>query len=61
MYIATLLTRPTQKALIESIETKTWRTQKQNEIVLNTAYHEASVVYLIFGANRSGEFIGYAK
>ena len=33
----------------------------QNELVLDAAYREASVVYLIFGANKSGEFFGYAK
>jgi len=50
-----------QKVLLESVETGTWRTQVQNEFVLGTAFHEASVVYLIFGANKSGEFFGYAK
>ena len=53
--------RSAQKALLESIETKTWRAQVQNEFVLETAYHEAAIVYLVLGANKSGEFFGYAK
>lgn len=53
--------RSTQKALLESVKTGTWRTHVQNEFVLDTACYEGSVVYLIFGADKSGEFFGYAK
>lgn len=38
-----------------------WATQSHNESVLNQAYRTSKVVYLIFGANKAGEFHGYAK
>jgi hypothetical protein len=38
-----------------------WATQLHNEALLDQAYRSCEVVYLIFGANKSGEFFGYAK
>lgn len=47
--------------LEESVQTGTWRTQRHNEPVLDQAYRTAPEVFLIFGANKTGEFFGYAK
>ncbi|PLB36700.1 YTH domain-containing protein [Aspergillus candidus] len=38
-----------------------WATQVQNEDVLNQAFQTADDVYLIFSANKSGEYYGYAR
>lgn len=38
-----------------------WATQLHNESSLDQAYRSGAAVYLIFGANKSGEFFGYAK
>ncbi|OJJ43001.1 hypothetical protein ASPZODRAFT_40126, partial [Penicilliopsis zonata CBS 506.65] len=38
-----------------------WATQTHNEDVLNRAYESAGDVYLIFSANKSGEYFGYAR
>jgi hypothetical protein len=38
-----------------------WATQLHNEAPLDQAYRSCEAVYLIFGANKSGEFFGYAK
>ncbi|KAL1968468.1 hypothetical protein VTN77DRAFT_1678 [Rasamsonia byssochlamydoides] len=38
-----------------------WATQIHNEVTLNKAYESADNVYLIFSANRSGEYFGYAR
>lgn len=38
-----------------------WATQLHNEASLDQAYRSNEAVYLIFGANKSGEFFGYAK
>ena len=38
-----------------------WATQSHNETALNRAYEEADNVYLIFSANKSGEYFGYAR
>lgn len=38
-----------------------WATQLHNEAPLDKAYRSCEVVYLVFGANKSGEFFGYAK
>jgi hypothetical protein len=47
--------------LEDSVRTGTWRTQRHNEPILDQAYRTAPEVFLIFGANKSGEFFGYAK
>jgi hypothetical protein len=51
----------TTAELEESAKTGIWRTQKHNEPILNQAFRTSPEVFLIFGANRSGEFFGYAK
>ncbi|GKZ27774.1 hypothetical protein AbraIFM66951_004900 [Aspergillus brasiliensis] len=38
-----------------------WATQTHNEKQLNQAYENADDVYLIFSANKSGEYYGYAR
>ncbi|EED21728.1 YT521-B-like splicing factor, putative [Talaromyces stipitatus ATCC 10500] len=38
-----------------------WATQTHNEAALNRAYESADNVYLIFSANKSGEYFGYAR
>ncbi|EHA27234.1 hypothetical protein ASPNIDRAFT_141605, partial [Aspergillus niger ATCC 1015] len=38
-----------------------WATQTHNEKQLNEAYENADDVYLIFSANKSGEYYGYAR
>ncbi|KAK9239640.1 YT521-B-like domain-containing protein [Lipomyces kononenkoae] len=44
-----------------SVQTGVWATQAHNERVLNDAYHSGDNVYLIFSANKSGEYFGYAR
>ncbi|KAK9451465.1 YT521-B-like domain-containing protein [Limtongia smithiae] len=44
-----------------SVQTQTWATQEHNEAVLNEAYNTSDNVYLIFSANKSGEYFGYAR
>lgn len=44
-----------------SIRNGIWATQSHNEDVLNKAFQSAENVYLIFSANKSGEYFGYAK
>ncbi|KAH6612640.1 YT521-B-like domain-containing protein [Boeremia exigua] len=44
-----------------SIRNGIWATQSHNEDVLNKAYQSAENVYLIFSANKSGEYFGYAR
>jgi hypothetical protein len=50
-----------QEELQEAVKTGTWRTQRHNEPVLDQAFRTASEVILIFGANKAGEFFGYAR
>ncbi|OJJ36798.1 hypothetical protein ASPWEDRAFT_58602 [Aspergillus wentii DTO 134E9] len=38
-----------------------WATQNHNEANLNQAFETADNVYLIFSANKSGEYYGYAR
>ncbi|KAI9042218.1 putative YT521-B-like splicing factor [Aspergillus affinis] len=38
-----------------------WATQSHNEDCLNQAYESANNVYLVFSANKSGEYYGYAR
>ncbi|KAL7420727.1 hypothetical protein Q5752_004678 [Cryptotrichosporon argae] len=47
--------------LEESAAAGTWKTQRHNEPILDQAFRTSQEVILIFGANRSGEFFGYAK
>ncbi|KAK9477911.1 YT521-B-like domain-containing protein [Lipomyces japonicus] len=44
-----------------SVRTGVWATQAHNEQVLNNAYKSFENVYLIFSANKSGEYFGYAR
>lgn len=46
--------------LQHSVKTGLWFTQLHNEFVLNQAFHHSSQVYLIFSANQSGSWFGYA-
>ncbi|KAJ6172254.1 Nucleotide-binding alpha-beta plait [Penicillium chermesinum] len=38
-----------------------WATQSHNEVNLNRAFETTDNVYLIFSANKSGEYFGYAR
>ncbi|KAL2046018.1 hypothetical protein N7G274_001465 [Stereocaulon virgatum] len=44
-----------------SVRNGIWATQSHNEDALNKAYKTAEKVYLIFSANKSGEYFGYAR
>ncbi|KAF2877812.1 YT521-B-like domain-containing protein [Massariosphaeria phaeospora] len=44
-----------------SVRNGIWATQSHNEETLNKAYRAAENVYLIFSANKSGEYFGYAR
>ncbi|KAK7510719.1 YT521-B-like domain-containing protein [Phyllosticta citriasiana] len=44
-----------------SVRNGIWATQTHNEEALNKAYESAENVYLIFSANKSGEYFGYAR
>lgn len=44
-----------------SLSKGTWATQKHNESVLDKAFADAEAVYLVFSANKSGEYFGYAR
>jgi YT521-B-like domain len=47
--------------LDQSVKDGTWATQAHNEAVLDQAYRNSESVYLIFSANQSGGFYGYAR
>ncbi|CAG8636353.1 3279_t:CDS:2 [Paraglomus brasilianum] len=51
----------TQDDLDISVQSGVWATQPHNEAALNKAYKTAENVFLIFSANKSGEFYGYAR
>ena len=51
----------TVQDLEASVRNCTWATQSHNETALSRAYEEADNVYLIFSANKSGEYFGYAR
>jgi hypothetical protein len=51
----------TVQDLEASVRNGIWATQSHNESALNRAYEEADNVYLIFSANKSGEYFGYAR
>ncbi|KAI1032110.1 hypothetical protein LB504_001172 [Fusarium proliferatum] len=44
-----------------SVSTGIWATQSHNEEALNNAFKDADSVYLVFSANKSGEYYGYAR
>ncbi|CAA9962276.1 YT521-B splicing factor [Pyrenophora teres f. maculata] len=44
-----------------SVRNGIWATQSHNEDVLNKAFRSAENVYLVFSANKSGEYFGYAR
>lgn len=44
-----------------SVERGIWATQPHNEPILDQAFRTSKEVWLIFGANKSGEFFGYAR
>ncbi|PYH47294.1 putative YT521-B-like splicing factor [Aspergillus saccharolyticus JOP 1030-1] len=47
--------------LEHSRQSNIWATQTHNEDQLNEAYENTDDVYLIFSANKSGEYYGYAR
>lgn len=47
--------------LDRSVQTGFWATQPHNEQVLDQAYRNSESVYLVFSANQSGGFYGYAR
>lgn len=51
----------TVQDLEASVRNGIWATQSHNEILLNRAYDESDNVYLIFSANKSGEYFGYVQ
>ncbi|KZV93859.1 hypothetical protein EXIGLDRAFT_691262 [Exidia glandulosa HHB12029] len=50
-----------EQQLLKSVEAKVWSTQQHNEGILDQAYRTSKDVFLIFSANKSGEFFGYAR
>jgi len=44
-----------------SVRNGIWATQSHNEETLNKAFQTADNVYLVFSANKSGEYFGYAR
>ncbi|RKF57273.1 putative rna- rbd [Golovinomyces cichoracearum] len=44
-----------------SVSNGIWATQAHNEKILNEAFKKSDNVFLIFSANKSGEYFGYAK
>lgn len=51
----------TREDLEMSVKNGTWATQSHNEQVLNQAFDAAESVFLVFSANKSGEYYGYAR
>jgi len=43
------------------VRTKIWATQSHNEDLLSRAFQSAENVYLVFSANKSGEYFGFAR
>jgi len=56
-----VLSRLTSVDLDTSVQQGLWATQVHNEQTLDQAYRTSKEVILIFGANKTGEFFGYAK
>lgn len=44
-----------------SVRTNIWATQSHNEKTLNNAFKTSDNVFLVFSANKSGEYFGYAR
>lgn len=44
-----------------SVRNGVWATQSHNETILNEAFKSVDNVYLVFSANKSGEYFGYAR
>ncbi|KAK4192625.1 zinc finger CCCH domain-containing protein 45 [Podospora australis] len=44
-----------------SVRTNIWATQSHNEETLNGAFKTSDNVFLVFSANKSGEYFGYAR
>lgn len=51
----------TLQDLLVSTRDGTWVTQPHNESKLNEAFDTAEDVYLVFSANKSGQYFGYAR
>ncbi|OQO07546.1 hypothetical protein B0A48_07243 [Cryoendolithus antarcticus] len=51
----------TSQDLDASVRRGEWTTQVHNEVGLNAAFERAENVYLVFSANKSGEYFGYAR
>ncbi|KAL8369555.1 hypothetical protein RB595_000064 [Gaeumannomyces hyphopodioides] len=51
----------TVEAIERSVQIGIWATQSHNEKALNNAFRVAQNVFLIFSANKSGEYFGYAR
>lgn len=51
----------TAQDLESSLKNGIWATQSHNETSLNSAFRNAENVYLVFSANKSGEYFGYAR
>ncbi|GAB7343988.1 hypothetical protein MBLNU457_1920t1 [Dothideomycetes sp. NU457] len=51
----------TMQDLEASVRDGIWATQSHNENDLNKAFDSADAVYLVFSANKSGEYFGYAR
>ncbi|TKA78939.1 hypothetical protein B0A55_09242 [Friedmanniomyces simplex] len=51
----------TVQDLESSVRNGIWATQSHNEVALNDAFGQAENVYLIFSANKSGEYFGCAR
>ncbi|CAI7596047.1 unnamed protein product [Penicillium pancosmium] len=51
----------TEEDLEASRQDGIWVTQTHNEVKLNQAFESSQQVYLIFSANKSGEYFGYAR
>ncbi|OQN95290.1 hypothetical protein B0A48_18653 [Cryoendolithus antarcticus] len=51
----------TSRDLETSVCRGEWTTQVHNEAALNIAFERAKNVYLVFSANKSGEYFGYAR
>ncbi|KAH9968602.1 YT521-B-like domain-containing protein [Russula dissimulans] len=56
-----ILKSRTQSDLDLSVERSAWATQQHNEEILDQAYRTSKDVFIVFGANKSGEFYGYAR
>ncbi|KAK6438322.1 hypothetical protein LTR95_005477 [Oleoguttula sp. CCFEE 5521] len=51
----------TSQHLDASVRRGEWATQVHNEAVLNAAFERSDNVYLMFSANKSGKYFGYAR